>query len=385
MIHRTLTEHLKYLATKFPVVALTGPRQSGKTTLVESLFSQKDYVSLEDPDMREFATTDPRGFLNQFKNGAVIDEAQHVPELFSYIQTRVDKSKILGEFILTGSQNFLLLEKISQTLAGRAAIVHLLPLSAYELFKAHYTFDDPFVLLQKGFYPRIYDRDIPAIDWYKSYINTYIERDVRQIKNISDLSKFQLFIKLCAGRIGQLLNISSLANDCGIDHATARSWLSILEASFIVFLLRPHHKNFNKRLVKQSKLYFYDTGIASYLLGIHKPEDLVVHFMKGPLFENYVVTELVKQSFNQGREHNLSFWRDSHGHEVDIIMTSDQRLIPIEVKASSTLTSEQFKSLVYWSRLTDDEKGYLIYAGDISQQRSMAAVLSWKDIYKINS
>lgn len=207
-----------------------------------------------------------------------------------------------------------------------------MPLSTHELFEAHYTFDDPFVLLQKGFYPRIYDRDIPAIDWYKSYINTYIERDVRQIKNISDLSKFQLFLKLCVGRIGQLLNISSLASDCGIDHATARSWLSILEASFIIFLLRPHHKNFNKRLVKQPKLYFYDTGIASYLLGIHKAEDLVVHFMKGALFENFVVTELVKQSFNRGREHNLNFWRDSHGHEVDVIVNSGQRLIPIEVK-----------------------------------------------------
>lgn len=383
MIHRTLTEHLKYLATKFPVVALTGPRQSGKTTLVESLFSQKNYVSLEDPDMREFATTDPRGFLNQFKEGAVIDEVQHVPELFSYIQTRVDKSKIPGGFILTGSQNFLLLEKISQTLAGRVAIAHLLPLSMHELFEAQYKFEDPFDLLQKGFYPRIYDQDIPATDWYKNYINTYIERDVRQIKNISDLSKFQLFLKLCAGRIGQLLNISSLASDCGIDHATARSWLSILEASFIVFLLRPHHKNFNKRLVKQPKLYFYDTGIASYLLGIHNPEDLVIHFMKGALFENYVVTELVKQSFNLGREHNLNFWRDNHGHEVDVIMTSGQKLIPLEIKASSTLSSEQFKSLVYWNHLTNDGKGYLVYAGDTSQQRSVATVLSWKDIDRL--
>jgi predicted AAA+ superfamily ATPase len=335
--------------------------------------------------MREFATTDPRGFLNQFKDGVVIDEVQHVPQLFSYIQARVDKSKIPGEFILTGSQNFLLLEKISQSLAGRTAIVHLLPLSTHELFEAHYTFDDPFVLLQKGFYPRIYDQNIPAIDWYKNYINTYIERDVRQIKSISDLSKFQLFIKLCAGRIGQLLNMSSLASDCGIDHATARSWLSILEASFIVFLLRPHHKNFNKRLVKQPKLYFYDTGIASYLLGIHNPEDLIIHFMKGPLFENYVMTELVKRSFNRGREHNLNFWRDSHGHEVDVIITSGQKLIPLEIKASSTLSQEQFKALVYWKHLTNDGKGYLVYAGDTSQQRSVATVLSWKDIYKINS
>lgn len=385
MIDRKLTEYLTYIATKFPVVALTGPRQSGKTTLVETLFSYKAYTSLEDPDVREFAITDPKGFLNQFKDGAIIDEIQHVPHLFSYIQTRVDKSKKPGEFILTGSQNFLLLEKISQSLAGRAAILHLLPLSAQELLSSNFTFDNPFILIQKGFYPRIYDQDIPAIDWYKSYLNTYIERDVRQIKNISDLSKFQLFLKLCAGRVGQLLNMSSLASDCGIDHTTIRSWISILEASFIVFLLGPHHKNFNKRLVKQPKLYFYDTGIASYLLGIHKPEELLTHYMRGALFENFVIGELIKQRFNKGREHNLNFWRDNHGHEVDVILNSGKRLIALEIKSSETIVNEQFKSLAYWNHLTSEQKGYLVYAGDISQTRSTATVLSWKDLQNVET
>ena len=385
MIYRTLTKHLTYAATKFPVVALTGPRQSGKTTLVETLFSYKSYVSLEDPDVREFATIDPRGFLNQFKEGSIIDEAQHVPQLFSYIQTRVDQSKKPGEFILTGSQNFSLLENISQSLAGRAAVLHLLPLSAQELSSANYTFENPFSLIQNGFYPRIYDQGIPATDWYKSYINTYIERDVRQITNISDLSKFQLFLKLCAGRIGQLLNMSSLASDCGVNHTTIRSWISILEASFIVFLLRPHHKNFNKRLVKQPKLYFYDTGVASYLLGIHKPEDLTSHYMRGSLFENFVVGELIKESFNHGREHNLNFWRDNHGHEVDVIITSGERLIPLEIKSSETISTDHFKSLAYWNHLTSEQKGYLVYAGNTSQERTVSTVLSWRDMHMVNS
>lgn len=383
MIDRILTEQLAYLATKFSVVVLTGPRQSGKTTLVRTLFSHKAYVSLEDPDVREFATIDPRGFLNQFEEGAVIDEAQHVPSLFSYIQTRVDQSQKCGEFFLTGSQNFLLLENISQSLAGRAAIVHLLPLSVPELRRAQILLENPFSLIQKGFYPRLYDKDIPSEDWYKSYINTYIERDVRQIKNITDLSKFQLFIKLCAGRIGQLLNLSSLASDCGINQTTARSWLSILEASFVIFLLTPHHKNFNKRLVKQPKLYFYDTGIACYLLGIQKQNDLTIHYMRGSLFENFVVTELVKQRFNQGKEHNLNFWRDHHGHEIDVLLTSGETLTPLEVKSSSTLSSEHFKSLQYWNHLTDKTGGYLVYAGDTSQKRSVASVLSWKDLQEI--
>jgi predicted AAA+ superfamily ATPase len=386
MIHRTISQYLTYVASKFPVVVLTGPRQSGKTTLVEKLFSYKAYVSLEDPDVRDFALTDPRGFLNQYKEGAIIDEAQNVPSLFSYIQTRVDQSKKDGEFVLTGSQNFSLVEGISQSLAGRAAVAHLLPLSIEELISDNETVENPFTFIQKGFYPRVYDKNIPATDWFKSYINTYLERDVRKITNIYDLSKFQLFLKLCAGRIGQLLNMSSLASDCGVTHSTINSWISILEASFVVFLLRPHHKNFNKRLVKQPKLYFYDTGLASHLLGLHKSEDLVSHYMRGALFENFVVADLIKQRYNQGRESNLNFWRDNHGHEVDVVISAGENLIPLEIKSSQTISSEQFKSLSYWYELTGKKNdGYLVYAGNASQERTMGRVMSWKDLYKINN
>jgi len=386
MIHRTISQYLTYVASKFPVVVLTGPRQSGKTTLVEKLFSYKAYVSLEDPDVRDFALTDPRGFLNQYKEGAIIDEAQNVPSLFSYIQTRVDQSKKDGEFVLTGSQNFSLVEGISQSLAGRAAVAHLLPLSIEELISDNETVENPFTFIQKGFYPRVYDKNIPATDWFKSYINTYLERDVRKITNIYDLSKFQLFLKLCAGRIGQLLNMSSLASDCGVTHSTINSWISILEASFVVFLLRPHHQNFNKRLVKQPKLYFYDTGLASHLLGLHKSEDLVSHYMRGALFENFVVADLIKQRYNQGRESNLNFWRDNHGHEVDVVISAGENLIPLEIKSSQTISSEQFKSLSYWYELTGKKNdGYLVYAGSASQERTVGSVMSWKDLYKINN
>lgn len=336
--------------------------------------------------MRDFALTDPRGFLNQYKEGAIIDEAQNVPSLFSYIQTRVDQSKKDGEFVLTGSQNFSLVEGISQSLAGRAAVAHLLPLSIEELISDNETVENPFTFIQKGFYPRVYDKNIPATDWFKSYINTYLERDVRKITNIYDLSKFQLFLKLCAGRIGQLLNMSSLASDCGVTHSTINSWISILEASFVVFLLRPHHQNFNKRLVKQPKLYFYDTGLASHLLGLHKSEDLVSHYMRGALFENFVVADLIKQRYNQGRESNLNFWRDNHGHEVDVVISAGENLIPLEIKSSQTISSEQFKSLSYWYELTGKKNdGYLVYAGNASQERTMGRVMSWKDLYKINN
>lgn len=381
MIHRTITKYLTYAAAKFPVVALTGPRQSGKTTLVQTLFSYKPYSSLEDPDVRDFAKEDPRGYLSQFQDGAVIDEAQNVPQLFSYIQTRVDQSKKSGEFILTGSQNFSLLESISQSLAGRCAVTHLLPLSVEELVSSHYAPEDPFQLIQKGFYPRIYDQDIPATDWYKSYINTYIERDVRKITNISDLSKFQLFLKLCAGRIGQLLNMSSLATECGVNHTTIKSWISILEASFIVFLLRPHHKSFNKRLVKQPKLYFYDTGVAAYLLGIYRSQDMMSHHMRGALFENFVVADLIKQSYSKGREHNLHFWRDNHGHEIDVVMDLGERLISLEIKSSQTIVSEHFKALNYWRQLTNAQNGYLVYAGSQSYLRNSVNVVGWKDLH----
>ncbi len=378
MYLRNLADILLYSATKYPVVTLTGPRQSGKTTLVRALFSDKKYVTLEDLDNRSFAEQDPRGFLNIYKNGLIIDEAQHVPSLFSYIQSHVDRSHIMGEFILTGSQHFLLTERISQSLAGRAAILQLLPCTARELGIASET--ELYNTLWKGFYPAVYDRDINPTFFYKSYLNTYVERDVRTLSAIKDLSKFRTFLQMCAGRIGQLVNMTSLGNDCGIDQETVKAWLSILESSYILFLLKPHHQNFNKRLTKQPKLYFYDTGLAAYLLNIEDPNVLKFHFSRGALFENYVAIELIKKRFNQGMDHSLYFWRDHHGHEVDFIKDNGAILVPIEVKSSETLSSTLFDGLNYWQKLSGVEHGYLVYGGIEDQMRSHQTVVPWFNV-----
>jgi predicted AAA+ superfamily ATPase len=380
VIKRHISDYLITVSKQFPIITLTGPRQSGKTTLVKNLFSNKQYVSLENPDEKEFAMQDPRGFFARFKNGAIIDEAQNVPHLFSYLQEIVDKSNKSGEYILTGSQNFLLLEQISQSLAGRTVITHLLPLSYSELLptltQSKYEVWD---FIFSGFYPRIYDKHVNPTDWCKSYIATYVERDVRKITAINNLSKFQTFIRLCAGRIGQLLNISSLASDCGIDHATAKSWLSILEASFILFLLKPYHKNFNKRLVKQSKLYFYDTGLACYLLGIENSNALPQHFIKGNIFENFVISELIKSKFNKGKDNNLYFWRDNHGHEIDVIFEKNAHLIATEIKAGQTINTDFFKGLDYWKNLTGHNDQYLIYAGNSEYIRQGVQIINWEN------
>lgn len=384
MFKRTLENILREVSQKFPVITLTGPRQSGKTTLIKSTFSNYAYVSLEDIDNRQFAIEDPRGFLATYKNGVIIDEAQNAPQLFSYIQTHVDQSQKMGEFILTGSQQLLLAEKISQSLAGRACVLQLLPCSAGEL-----SIDSSANLwdvLQKGFYPAIYDRSIEPTQYYKSYVNTYIERDVRSLSGIKDLSKFKTFLQLCAGRVGQLLNMSSLGGDCGIDQATVKSWISILEASYLVFLTRPHHQNFSKRLMKQPKLYFYDTGLLSYLLGIESPKELEIHFARGALFENYVALELLKERYHHGKEANLFFWRDHHGHEVDFICEQSSLLKAIEVKSSQTITSDFFKGLHYWKNLAGEKNPcFLVYAGNESQNRSDASVLPWTKVKTIQT
>lgn len=384
MIPRHISDYLLSVGKQFPVITITGPRQSGKTTLVKSLFSDKQYVSLENPDEKEFALQDPRGFFSRFKNGAIIDEAQNVPHLFSYLQEIVDNSNKGGEYVLTGSQNFLLLEKISQSLAGRTVITHLLPLSYSELSP---TLKPPkpevWDLIFRGFYPRIYDQHLNPSDWCKSYIATYVERDVRKITAVTDLSKFQTFIRLCAGRIGQLLNVASLASDCGIDHATAKSWLSILEASFIIFLLKPYHRNFNKRLVKQSKLYFHDTGLACYLLGIEHTNTLTQHFIKGSIFENFVISELIKFRLNQGKDSHLYFWRDHHGNEIDVVFERNSQLTAIEVKSGQTITSDSFKGLDYWQKLTGYDSRYLVYAGDREYIRQNIQVINWQNITSI--
>ncbi|MBN2831606.1 MAG: ATP-binding protein [Candidatus Omnitrophica bacterium] len=382
MVKRALAKKLKGLALKFPVVSIVGPRQSGKTTLVKSVFPDKEYVNLENLDTREFALNDPRGFLATYNKGAIIDEAQRAPALFSYIQAAVDRSNKAGRFILTGSQNILLQENISQTLAGRVAILKLLPFSLEELKNTRYEPDSAEEYIFTGAYPRIYDKKIDPHDWYPNYIQTYIERDVRLIKNIPDLNTFQKFIKLCAGRIGQVLNLLSLGNDCGIAHNTAKSWISVLESTYIVFLLRPYHKNFNKRLIKMPKLYFYDTGLACSLLGIENKKQLSTHYSGGSLFESFALSEIIKHRFNRGLEPRCYYLRDRTGNEVDCIMEKDKSLLSIEVKFSKTIADDFFNGLKYWSKVAGktNSRPYLIYNGKEHQKRSFGEVISWKNI-----
>lgn len=378
MINRDISKKLRQLSQKFSIISVIGPRQSGKTTLVKNTFPKMKYVNLEEPDTRLYATQDPRDFLISSKNGMIIDEIQKAPELFSYIQSFSDASKKNAQFVLTGSENFLLQEKITQSLAGRVAILTLLPLSLNELstVQSHPDFDN---YLFKGFYPPIYDRRLDPKDWYQSYIHTYIERDVRQIKNIPDLNAFNIFIRLCAGRIGQLLNLSSIANDAGISVNTAKSWLSILEASFIVFRLQPHFNNYNKRLVKSPKLYFYDVGLACSLLGIVSPSQVKTHFQLGALFENLIIAELLKFRFNKGNNSNLFFWRDKLGRELDCLFDDATKKISIEIKAGKTINADFMKGLTFYNTLTKNErtKSFVIYGGSTPQSRSKIKILPW--------
>ncbi len=387
MIKRELTSILKYLAQQFRVLAILGPRQSGKTTITQETFNKHVYVSLEDPDNRSFAETDPRAFLQLHHNehGIILDEIQHVPALLSYIQTEVDRTQKKGYFILTGSQNFLLNEKITQTLAGRVMIFTLLPLSIHELQQADLLPQDINTLMLQGSYPPIYADNIDPLYWYPTYISTYIERDVRQIKNVTNVSLFQTFIKLCAGRIGQLLNISSLANDCGISAVTAESWISLLEMSYILFRAQPHHKNFSKRIVKTPKIYFYDTGLACSLLEIDDPKQLATHYLRGGLFESFIFSEILKMQYNKGLTPHPYFWRDKTGHEVDCIIERGGKLNAIEIKSGKTINNDFFTALTYWKTMAQSDAGdsYLVYAGDESQQRTIAQVLKWSDITKI--
>ena len=379
MIERVLKTKLLDMTTKYPIVTLTGPRQSGKSTLLKTSFPTYHYVSLEDPDMRLFATEDPRGFLATYPDRTIIDEVQRVPELFSYIQTHVDKENKEGMYLLAGSHNFLLMESINQSLAGRTAILNLLPFSHHEMQTGNIlppTIDEE---IYKGAYPRLYDKNITPTDYYPYYIQTYVERDVRLMKNIGDLSKFIRFIKLCAGRIGQLLNLSGLANECGISVSTATAWMSLLEASYIAYLLKPDHNNYAKRLVKSPKLYFHDTGLACSLLDIKSAEQVSTHFLRGGLFENLVVNEFIKDSLNKGEEPNLTFWRDSTGNEIDLLQTIAGKQNAYEIKSGATYTSDYFKGISKWAKLSGaaPEQCFAIYAGDKSMKTSYGEVMSW--------
>ncbi len=381
MIERDICPRLMYYSEKFPVLTLTGPRQSGKSTLLSACFPEYNYVSLEEPDIRLQAEADPRGFLNNLRGKTIIDEVQYVPDLFSYIQTRVDKENVSGMYLLSGSQNFLLMQRITQSLAGRTAILKLMPFSFSELKKAGRVPETPDELIFTGGYPRIYDKHIKPDEFYPNYIQTYVERDVRSLRNIADLSSFIRFVKLCAGRIGQLLNLSSLANDAGITTATAQAWLSVLETSYIVFQLKPYHKNFNKRLVKSPKLYFYDTGLACSLLMIESPGQLNTHYLRGELFENYVIAEYLKKLYADVKEPSCYFWRDSNGNEVDLLLETVTGLEAVEIKSSSTMNSDHFKGLRYWQELTDasPDSCRVVYTGETAYQTDKGSYVPWKN------
>lgn len=380
MIKRIAATRLAYLAKKFKAVAINGPRQSGKTTLVKMLFPKKPYVTLENPEARRAALTDPNGFLAAYPKGAILDEAQRAPELFSYIQEILDDSKQPGLFVFTGSNNFLLQESISQSLAGRIAYLTLLPFSVNELKETKSLPKSDANLMLKGFYPPIYDQNLGPQDWCHDYIRTYIEKDVRQIKNISNLLVFEKFLALLAGRCGQELNLLNLGNEAGIDHKTCQSWIGILERSFIVFLLRPHSRNFNKTIVKRPKLYFYDIALVCSLLRITELSHIGTHPLKGALFENMVVSELVKQRANAGKANNLFYWRDKTGHEIDVVVDVAGKLLPIEIKSGQTINPDFFRNLNYWKKLSGVKKSVLLYGGLRKEKRSDGTdVMGWKD------
>ena len=380
MIHREIGNVLVKMAGKMPVISITGPRQSGKTTLARMCFPEYNYVNLENPDMYEAAKDDPRLFLSQFKKGIIIDEVQRLPSLFSYIQTISDERNKPGEFILTGSENFLLSEKISQSLAGRVFVSHLLPLSISELERADLVkTEDMDATLFHGFYPRIHKMDIEPEMFFPSYIHTYVERDVRQIVNVSNLFLFQKFLRIAAGRIGQLINYNNIANEVGVDLKTVKSWFSILESSFIVFFLPPHFENFSKRIIKTPKLYFHDIGLACSLLGIRKKEELTSHWSKGALFENMIIADLMKGFLNQGKRPSLYFWRDSAGNEVDCLIDTGSEIKCVEIKSGTTISSDFFKGLKYYRKLNPKAAPFLIYGGVVNSIQSNATIFGWRN------
>lgn len=384
MVKRQLIKVLKKYAKKYPILTLTGPRQSGKTTLLKSLFKEYRYVSLENQDNRQFALQDPNGFLEEYDKFVILDEVQQAPVLFSYIQTKVDEDAIMGQYILSGSQNFYLLENITQSLAGRTIILKLLPFDFSELKQADLLPKDYTESILKGFYPAIYDRNITPDVYYSNYIQTYVERDITTLRNVHNLRQFKDFLSICATRASQLLNINDMARDAGISHTTAKRWLSLLETSYILFLLPPYFNNFSKRIVKSPKLYFYDTGLLSYLLNIKSPTALKKQSLKGHLFENMIVSEYVKQNQHKNLLLDLYFWRDSKGHEIDLIFEDDKGFNAVEIKASTTIKYDFFKNLNYFKSISKDLEinETLIYAGLKDTKRNSIQVNSWINAFQ---
>ena len=389
MIPRTLETKMRELAGYYPAVLVTGPRQSGKTTLCRMAYPDKRYVSLEALDIRDFAHSDPRGFLAEYAGGAIIDEIQHAPELFTYLQSDIDARPDPGRFILTGSQHFGLSQSISQSLAGRCGILVLLPPSLEELRAFPTAPADLFSLLWQGAYPRIYDRGIPASQWLADYTATYVQRDVRQVINVSDLQAFSGFLKLCAGRTAQEINLSKLGSDSGVSHNTARSWLSVMETSYIIHRLPAWHTNIRKQVVKAPKLHFFDSGLVCYLLGIREPKQLRLHPLRGAIFESWVVSEIYKSFVHSGLQPSLFHYREARGPEIDLLIERGEELELVEIKSGATTSSDFFKNL---KRFSDRMKGagkkrplrsHVVYGGEDSQKRSDAQVLSWRHIQSL--
>jgi predicted AAA+ superfamily ATPase len=385
MTERLITPHLQRLAKQYPVVTLTGPRQAGKTTLCQQTFAQYDYVNLETLDTRQYAINDPRGFLAQFTHGVILDEIQRAPDLPSYIQEVVDQQQQAGQFILTGSQQFEIIEAVNQSLAGRTAILKLLPFAVGEIYPEKLPSLEE--VLYTGFYPRIFQQKLNPSEALAFYLTTYVERDIRQVVNIRNLASFERFLKICAANIGQLANYSRIGNDCGVDQKTVEAWLTALEASFIIYRLPPHFKNFRKRVTKSTKLYFYDVGLAAYLLGIDKVDYLTHHPLRGALFENFIISEFVKNRYNQVKESNVYFFRDQSGNEVDLLLDYGDKLISIEIKSGKTVSRDFFKGLNYYQKLSEEmnTRRILIYAGEQQSTQSGVEIYPYQCLSKLFS
>lgn len=379
MFDRTIYSEIQELAIGYPVVTIIGPRQSGKTTLAKQVFPSKSYVNLENPDVRSLALSDPRGFLSQYPHGAILDEIQRAPILLSYIQVIVDEKDQKGMFILTGSHQLELQQAVSQSLAGRTALLTLLPMSIEELSRANVALSlDGYIL--KGGYPRIYKDSLDPTKAYRNYFQTYVEKDLRQLIQVKDLAQFEKFVRLCAGRVGQIINMEEIGGEIGVSSHTVKEWISILEASFIIFRLQPYFENFGKRIIKSPKLFFVDVGLATYLLGIENEMQLSRDPLRGHLVENLVLLELMKWRFNHGLDAQLYYYRDVQKNEVDIIFKDANLLVPIEVKSSQTYNSDFLKNLLFFQKLVKDRapQGYLIYSGELEQKIGQIGLLNYK-------
>lgn len=385
-IKRAISQVIKNGAQQIPVIAIIGPRQSGKSTLAKELFKNHTYLDMQDAGLVDFAQQDPKGFLQTYKNehGIIIDEAQYAPTLFSQIKVEADKDPRSGYYILSGSQNFLLHQKISESLAGRVYFYNLLPLSIQELHDAQLLYDQPEDQIFKGFYPRVYQPLVDSRDYYQNYISTYVERDIRTIRNIEHISTFKKFMQLCAVRVGAPVNYSDLAANCGISMATAKSWLSLLETSFILFLLPSYHENLGKRITKSPKLYFYDVGLAATLMGATKEMIIKKREIYGALFENMIIVDLMKNFNARNSHYNVTFFRDSNQNEIDLIIETQGKTIPLEIKASATMQSSFFKTMAWFNQETsNEERAIVVYGGDKNQVRTQGNAFTWQHMHQL--